>query len=118
MGNDLPTPSVPDPWAADPSSDPLDPSSDPLDPSDPVAGPSEVDPSSDPSDPSAEDPSGGGAGRLQLMEASPWWWAFRGGAWAPGTPQFSQQGEARLRDLLKQLLLGLAALHEANITHR
>ena len=47
-------------------------------------------------------------GLPELSEPSPWWWALRT---EPG-------GDALLRDLLRQTLLALHALHSRNITHR
>ena len=44
----------------------------------------------------------------QLLQPSAWWWQLRRGL----------GGEARLRDLIRQSLLALRALHAANVTHR
>lgn len=45
---------------------------------------------------------------LPIMEGSPWWWALRQHPLAHHI----------LRDLLHQMLSALAALQQANITHR
>ena len=45
---------------------------------------------------------------VPIMEASPWWWSLRQ----------QPEGEEVMRDLLRQLLSALAALQQANITHR
>ena len=48
------------------------------------------------------------AGAPELSEPSEWWWRLRTGP----------AGDERLRDLLRQALQALQALHSHNITHR
>ena len=48
------------------------------------------------------------AGAAELSEPSEWWWGLRTGP----------AGDELLRDLLRQALLALQALHSHNITHR
>lgn len=48
------------------------------------------------------------AGDPTLMQPSDWWWAMR----------TEPEGEELLKDILRQTLLALQALHAANITHR
>ncbi|PNH02892.1 hypothetical protein TSOC_011092 [Tetrabaena socialis] len=50
----------------------------------------------------------GGPGAFQVMGPSPWWRAMRR----------HPRGNEFVQDLLRQLLLGLQAVHEANVTHR
>ena len=43
-----------------------------------------------------------------MMEPSAWWWTLRQAG----------RGDAQLQDIIRQILLALAAVHAANVTHR